>query len=602
MIRKDRIKFSDGAYKTQIRVVKSYRPGPKQTPRQVTIKSFGYLEDQEDQTSFLKTVERFDEEQKRRTKEKNIVITIPVKQKNNSIYNRKYNYGYRFLESIYEVLGIKEYLDNVEFKGEYSLNEIFEFLTLKRILRPESKRGTIQEIRQLYNKEYDFSLADVYRALDKYSDISVKLQRRISDKVKELIGRDSSYAFYDVTNYYFETDFGGEKGTYQQKGVSKEHRISPIIQLGLFMDSNNIPIAMSTFPGNTSDSKTLQPAMQDIKENYGLGRIIVVADKGLNTTGNIDYIVNQNDGYVVSQILRGPKGKRYHDIMFEETGYYGNEEFKYKLFEEEYESSINRNKKVIRRRKVLIYWSLEDSIYAKRKRQEKIERASKNLQNNVYSINHSAKEYVTTTNIIKATGEVSDEAIHHINYNRIEDEERFDGYFCIITSELDYNYQKILEVYSQLWRIEESFKITKSDLQTRPIYVRTQKHIEGHMLICYTALLILRLMQYKLGEKEISVDRIKKVLNSCTCVMPNDYAVLIDEVGGELGFKEIKGSEGQVIDSLIYDEDKDQIRQDYQKIQKAYGVDFDYSVSNREVFNEYIKSIKYKIKKNKKRP
>jgi len=342
--------------------------------------------------------------------------------------------------------------------------------------------------------------------------------------------------------------------------------------------------------------------MKDIKENYGLGRLIVVADKGLNTRGNIDYIVNQNDGYVVSQILRGPKGKRYHDIMFEATGYLGNEEFKYKLFEEEYEVSINRNKKVIKRRKVLICWSLEDSLYAKRKRQEKIERANKNLQNNVYSINHSAKEYVTTTNIIKSTGEVSDEAIHQINYNRIEDEERFDGYFCIITSELDYSYKKILEVYSQLWRIEESFKITKSDLQTRPIYVRTQKHIEGHMLICYTALLILRLMQYKLGEQEVSVDRIKRVLNSCTCVMPNDYVVLIDEIGGELCFKEIEGLNGEKKDSLVYDEDKDQIRQDYQKIQKAYGVAFDYSASSREVFNEYIKSIKYKIKKNKKRP
>lgn len=599
MIRKDKVKFSDGTFKTQVRVIRSYRPGPKMQPKQVTVKSFGYLEDQLDQKAFMEEVKIFDEAQRINTKQKHLLISVPLNRKNNDTFNKKYNYGYRFLESIYDSLGIKEFFDDVNFKGKYDLSDIFQFLTLKRIMNPNSKRGTLQEVKQFYNKDYNFSLSEIYRSLDKFSDLSIKLQRHLNDKVKKIIGRDESFAFYDVTNYYFETDFPGPVGTYQQKGVSKEHRLSPIIQLGLFMDSNNLPIAMSTFPGNTSDSITLQPAMNDIKENYGLGRLIVVADKGLNSKKNIDYITSQNDGYVVSQILKGPKGQRYHKMMFDEDGYLGNQDFKYKLFEEEYESNINSKKKIIRKRKVLIYWSLEDSEFARRKRADKILRANKQVTNNAYSINHGANQYVTTKNIVRATGEISDEAIHHIDYEKIEQEEKFDGYFCIITSELDYDYKKILKVYSSLWRIEESFRITKSDLQTRPIYVRTQKHIEGHMLICYTALLILRLMQYKLGSEEISVNRIKHVLNACNCVLPNDQAVMIDEIGGILKFKERVNESGETVETLDYDEEHDEVREDYKQIQKVFGVEFDYAATTREGFNKYLKSIKYKIKKQK---
>ncbi len=605
MIRKDKVKFKDGTTKTQVRVVKSFRPGPGQSPKQTTLKSFGYLEDHEDQTAFLDEVKRFDEAQKLNTKKKQLMISVPLNRKNNDVLNRKYNYGYRFLESIYDFLGIREFFEKQSFRGQYALSEVFEFLTLKRIMNPNSKRGTLQEIKQFYNKHYGFSLTDIYRALDKFSDLSVQLQNHLNDRIKKTIGRDASYAFYDVTNYYFETDFPEEAGKYQQKGVSKEHRLSPIIQLGLFMDSNNLPIAMSTFPGNTSDTKTLQPAMEDIKKNYGLGRLIVVADKGLNSKANLDYIVNQGDGYVVSQTLKGNAGKKYQDMMMDENDYVGNANFKYKLFHEDYDATPARSKKrVIRRRKVLIYWSKEDSDFAKKKRSEKVSRAKKRMMNNAYGINHTAGEYVTTSNIVDSTGEVSDKSVHTIDYDKINEDEKFDGYFCIITSELDYDHKKIMEVYGSLWRIEESFRITKSDLQTRPIYVRTQKHIEGHMLICYTALLILRLLQYKLGHPSLSASRIKRALNACTCTLPNDQAVLLDEIGGALGFKERPTTEKErersgkeTAETLTYDKDKDQIRSDYKAIQEAFGVSFDYAASTREDFNKYLKLIKYKIKK-----
>ena len=597
VIRKDKVKLADGVVKTHVRVVKSYRPGPGMAPKQSTIKSFGYLEDQKDIDEFMKEVQAFDDSQKTRTKQKQLVITIPVERTNHDVFNRKHNYGYRFLESIYEQLGIKDFFNGVTFKGDYRLNDVFEFLTLKRILNPDSKRGTMQEIRHFYNKDYDFALADVYRALDKFSDISIALQKHLNERIKTIVGRDESYAFYDVTNYYFETDYVNNKEDYQQRGVSKEHRLSPIIQFGLFMDANHLPIAMSVFPGNTSDSVTLQPVMKEIKADYKLGRLIVVADKGMNSQANIEYIVNGGDGYVVSQVLRGAKGNRYHDMLFDEEGYVNQGDFKFKVFEEEYEVKVTKKNKVVRKRKVLIYWSKEESDRAKRKRQEKIDRANKQLKNNAYSINHGASSYVTTHNIIKATGEISDQTIEKLDYDKITEEERFDGYFCIITSELHYDYKKIIEIYSGLWRIEESFRITKSDLQTRPVFVRTQKHIEAHFLICYTALLIIRLMQYKLKDKELSVNRIKEALNACTCVSPDGRNVLIDEVGGKQAFKEIITKDGKNIETLAYDQNKDQTYEDYKTIQRAFGLQFDYAASTREQFNKYLKSIKFKPEK-----
>lgn len=597
MIRKDKVRFSDGSIKTHVRVVKSYRPGPGMSPKQMTIQSFGYLEDQADPTVFLAEVELFDQGQRNQARQKQIVISIPSERKNGDLYNRKQGYGYRYLESIYESLGIREFLDGVAFKGEYRLADVFEYLTFKRLLTPGSKRETMQEIRQFYNKNYDFSLADAYRAMDKFSEVSIALQKHLNDRIKAMIGRDQSYAFYDVTNYYFETDFAGAKGEYQQKGVSKEHQLSPIVQLGLFMDANQLPIAMSLFPGNTADSVTIQPVMKEIKAAYGLGRLIVVADKGLNSQANIDYIVGEGDGYVVSQVLRGTKGNRYREMVLDPEGYVGSSEYKYKLFEEEYECKTTAKKKIVRKRKVLIYWSQEESDYAKKKRGEKVERAEKQLRNNAYGISHRADEYVTTENIIRSTGEVSDQAVQRLDYAKIMEEEQLDGYFCILTSELEYTAQKIREVYHGLWRIEESFRITKSDLQTRPIFVRTKKHIEAHFVICYTALLIARLMQYHMGEQAISVDRIKEALNACTCVSPDGNAVLLDEIGGKLAFKQMTTKKGEVIETLAYADGVDQIASDYRAIQEAFGVAFDYAASTREAFNKYLKSIRFKPRK-----
>jgi len=170
--------------------------------------------------------------------------------------NRRQNYGYKFLEAVYDLLEIDSFIKDYEkshrFRGEYSLGDIFKFLVLVRILHPDSKRASFQMKNGFYGMRTDFTLPDVYRALDHFADFEVELQRHLNERVKETIGRDLSYAFYDVTNYFFEIDFPDGEDDLRKKGVSKEHRTDPIAAMGLFMDANGLPVNMSIFPGNTS--------------------------------------------------------------------------------------------------------------------------------------------------------------------------------------------------------------------------------------------------------------------------------------------------------------------------------------------------------------
>lgn len=578
MIRYDKHNRKNGI-KTQVRVVEGYRSDGK--IKQRTIKDFGYLEDQDDKDAFIEEIKRFDESYKL---EKANLKKTTRKRFDEIDSNITYNYGFRFLSAIYDSLELDAFFDSVPFKGDYDLNEILKFFSIQRILNPGSKRSTAQLISNLYGQKYDFELTDVYRALDKFSDCGIEIQKHLNDKVTGIIGRNFDHAFYDVTNYYCEVDHPDGEDGLRQRGVSKEHRTDPIIQFGLFMDENAFPVCMSTFPGNTSDSKTFQPVMDRIKDNFSLKKIIAVADKGMNSSSNIDYLVNNGNGFLFSQILRGKKGKRYHEKMFDEDGYVYNSSktFKYKTFIEEYDGKDRDGKKVKRKRKVLIYWKYEDALMAARKRDDKLNRALKSLGNNAFSIKHAYDEYIKDLYMTE-NGEVAESVVKEVDYEKAKEDARFDGYFALITSELDYDYSKILETYSGLWRIEESFRITKSELETRPIYVRTKKHIEGHFLICFVALLLIRILQLKMNHS-LSVERIVDALNTSVClnesvnrikVLRNDQVLKYDDKSLKLTL------ENRTINDLLM-------------IMDAFNVEKPYAEYTVEDFNNYLNTIKYK--------
>lgn len=581
MIRKDKKSYKSGP-KTHIRVVEGYRDEHGKI-KQRTIKSFGYLEEQPDPKAFMDQVINFDNNFFLDKKDKKDSFK---KRFNESVTNVPYVYGYRFIESIYDSLHIRDFFKARYPKIEYDLSEVFKFLVIERILNPDSKRATVQLKESLFNFASDFELHHVYRALDKLNEVKIELQKFISDQIKQIVGRDSTYAYYDVTNYYTEIDFPSSEDDLRQRGVSKEHRLDPIIQLGLFIDHNGLPISMSLFKGNTSDTKTLQPIMQEIKHHYQLNRLVVVADKGLNSTSNINYIANNNDGYVVSQTLKGTKGKRYQEMLFDEKGYIYNQDrtFKYKLFLEEYEGLDAKSNPVTRTRNVLIYWKLEDALMAIRKRDDKVDRALKSIGNNAYAIKHTYEEYIKETHLIDDTGEIADKISKSLNQEKIENDALYDGYFCIITSELDYDHKKIMEVYGGLWRIEESFRITKSNLEVRPIYVSNENRINGHFLICYVALVLIRLLQYKMNYS-MSVERIVRALNSSKCLVEEGQTI---KVLRNENHKDYQESSTKLVD-------EDETIQDYLKIIETFHVDVPYERYKQVNFMKYLSSIKYSV-------
>lgn len=594
MIRKDP-KMRGGVVKTHIRVVEGYRPGSGMPTKQRTIRSFGYLEDQEDSEAFMAMVEEFNANFK-----DDVPLRIEVAS-NALMYseeNRRLNYGYKFLEAVYDLLKINSFIKGYEkshrFRGDYSPSDIFKFLVLLRILRPDSKRASCQMKDGFYGMRTDFTLPDVYRSLDHFEDFEVELQRHLNERVKETIGRDLSYAFYDVTNYFFEIDFPDGEDDLRKRGVSKEHRTDPIVAMGLFMDSNGLPVSMSIFPGNTSDSLTLQPTMKDVKESYGLGRLVVVADKGLNSSKNIDVIVNNGDGFVFSQILKGKKGQRYNEKLLDNGGWSLNEggTYRYKLFNEEYVGKDKDGKKEIRTRKVLLYWSKAQADMTRRKREEKLEKAARSVKNNAYSIKKGVDEYTKEDIVDKGTGEVlgNTKKIRSVNLEKAEKDALYDGYFCIITSELEYDERKMRQVYGGLWRIEESFRIMKTDFNARPVFVRKNEHIRAHFLICFVALLIIRIIQHRMGEKALSTERIARALDAATCRVLKGGIIHLDDVGGAIAFQKIRDKKGKLVDTLLFS-DEDEIALDYKAIQDTFGTDFYNIYPRQEVFNKFLKNI-----------
>jgi len=596
MIKYNKVK-RHGETKTWVCVVEGYRPGPGLPPRQRTIKGFGYLEDQQDREEFIRKVREFNAHYK---DDGELRIEVASNALMYTKENRRQNYGYRFLQAVYDKLGIDEFIDAHEKSRRRrtgrEIGEIFRFLVLLRILSPGSKRANSQLRDNFYGMDAQFTLPDIYRALDRIACFESDLQRHLNEAVKGLIGRDMSHVFYDVTNFFFEIDFSDDEGCLRQRGVSKEHRMDPIVGLGLLMDANGLPVGMTVFPGNTAETTTLEPAMRDMKQSYGLGRLVVVADKALNSSINIDRIVNGGDGFVVSQPLRGTRGKRYQKMLFDNNGYIKNEDgsYRHKIFEEEYEGLDADGRKVTRKRKVLIYWSRAAAARARHKREEKLKKAERAVRNGVYGIKRGVSEYVKEQVVVRETGECLDESnvrkIRSVDNVKAENDALYDGYYCIITSELHYDEARIRAAYGGLWRIEQSFRVMKSDLYARPVFVWTDAHIRAHFLICFTALLVARIIQHRMGKKALSVERIATALSAATCRVLKGGIVHLNDVGGALAFKKIRNAKGELVYSLEFS-NEDQVALDYKLIQSAFGTDFYNIYPKQEVFNRFLKSI-----------
>ena len=517
--------------RTYLSIATGYRDRNTGKSKTVLIKSLGYLDVLEKEfddpiAHFSEIVKKMNEEEKENNEVINIEINKNEKLSENT--NNRKNFGYVALSKIYHELEIDKSILKA-FKdrnfSEYKINNILKLLVFARCLFPDSKKSTYEN-KNIFFEKTNFSLEEVYNTLTYINSIKDLLQKNIYEHIQEQYKPNNEIAFYDVTNYYFEID---DNDNFRKKGVCKEHRPNPIVQMGLFMDSLGLPMSYQLFEGNTNDCLTLRPMIQQLQKDYDIGRVIVVADKGLNTGNNIAYNKAIGNGYVMSLSIRSANSEMKEYVLNEE-GYNYNKDKTYKKKSRFYPREIiitkkDKNDKVIRTTKTVdekqvIFWSADYAKRAKMERQPAIDKA-RDLIGNVQKYNkkncYGASKYIKHLVFDKKTGEIIEAKSQlSLDEEKIKEEEKYDGYYAIVTSEMDKTDDEIIDIYRGLWRIEETFKITKSELKSRPVFVSRKDHIESHFLTCYIALVLSRVLQLKL-DKKYSVGKILESLSNCNC-------------------------------------------------------------------------------------
>ena len=557
---------------------------PKVGARERTVESVGYLsalkEQYDDPIAFF--TQRAKDLTAAKKVEKATTIRIDVNEKLAVGANDTRNVGYGILKLLYRDLQLDKFW-NWKTRGKktkFSTDQIFRLLTFSRALNPGSKRYTLLNKDFFFEPFDDFTLDDIYHALDIIAEHQDALQEWIYEKSKKICARDLSVSYFDCTNYYFDighpdvdtfdedgnpVDAKGNKTDvkYRKRGPEKNHRPDPIVEMGLLMDRNGIPVAYDLFPGNESEKVHMRPIVKRVKKDFEDCRIILVADRGLNTSDNIYWLNGTNkgdnnslDGYVYGQSVRGADAEFKQWVL--SSGYSkdliknddGNEitfTHKSRIYPKKIHVNITKSgqeksskKEVVIDQKQMAYYSEKYAKKQKADRQAMIERA-KDLINHPKKYDRitakGSSSYIRNIAFDKSTGEIIEGRGLLLDLEKIQEEEKYDGYYSIVTSELKMSDEKMRDTYRGLARIEDSFKVTKTCFESRPVYVWTNDHIDAHFATCFLALVLIRLLEVKLGNQFPTgqmLDSLKKY--NCTHLSENRwqftyYDEMMDECG-----------------------------------------------------------------------
>ena len=412
------------------------------------------------------------------------------------------------LDSVFAALGLDQLFASIKHTSriKYDLQGIVRLLTYGRILEPASKLATMEQnedyYRPLVKSSNNFN---VYDALDVIYANRRQIIQRMNTNISRGIGRNTSNVFYDVTNFFFEVeepddDILDDEGNVLEKGlrkmgVSKENRKQPIVQMGLFLDDNGIPISIEMFPGNTLDHLTLRTAMKNTIDTLELERFILVADRGMYSGTNMCHVLNLGNGYIVSKSLKKSTQQDREWVLDQRDYTEISPDFKYKsrIVSRMVTDEDGTRKKI--REKVVVYWS--KAFYAREMHEnqsflEFIEKLKANPNGFRVSAaqSRSLKKFMQKDMLHKETGEIVDsrKLLSLIDDKKLTEFNELMGYYQIVTSELEMDDRDIIDKYHGLTRIEDQFREMKGTLNTRPIYVNTPEHIQAHLLICFMAL------------------------------------------------------------------------------------------------------------------
>jgi transposase len=530
--------------RTYLVIAQKYRNPETNVSTDRTVKSLGYLDELEKE--YDNPIAHFKEVARKMTEEENakkkLTLTINMNEQLAQGTDDRKNFGYAAILKIYHELGLHRFFNNrarnENFK--FNTNSIMMLLVVSRLLSPGSKKKAFEE-KGRYFERFGFSLADMYRALSHYAEISKEFQRYLHGQITEKYGRDTKTIYYDVTNFYFEIDEADELRKY---GPSKEKRPNPIVQMGLAMDADGIPLHYELFPGNKLDKETFRSVIGEVRKNYDTGRVVVVADMGIITGDNIYYLTGgkNRNGYVFSFSVRGG-ANAFKSFVLDNNGYVGKdgkpagEDAEFKIKSRRIARDINvttKNGKTVKKtvyEKQVVFWAKK---YADKARAERAEVVKKALdlvadpKKYNKAITYGAAKYVKHLEFDKETGEILEGKQHPcFDSDKLAQDEKYDGYYAIVTSELQMSDDEIIDTYRGLWEIEETFRVTKGTLEARPVYVSREDRIGAHFLTCFIALAIIRLIQKK-TDRCYSVEKIVECLNKIACSNEQDNLYLFD--------------------------------------------------------------------------
>jgi len=463
---------------------------------------------------------KYIEELNRKEKEQTRKVLVPFGQSQliDKGIQRSFNGGYLFLQKIYHELKLDTICKDIsqKYKFDFDLNSILSRLIYGRIIYPSSKLATY-ELSKKFIEQPDFDLHQIYRALEVLAKESDFIQSALYKNSMKVSKRNTGVLFFDCTNYFFEIE--QEEGK-KQYGPSKDHKPNPIVQMGMFMDGDGIPLAFSINRGNINEQLTLKPLEKKILSDFELSKFVVCTDAGLASEDNRRFNNIAGRSFITTQSIKKLKNhlkgwaldtngwklpgsdKTYDISTLDEIIDKTTEEEKAKIISRVYykERWIKENDF---EQRLIVTYSIKYKDYQRKVRNSQIERAQKLIDNSPKSIEkcrqNDYKRFIHKT-ACTADGEVADKKIYSIDNDTILQEEAFDGFYGVCTS-LEDDASEIIKINQRRWEIEECFRIMKSEFKARPVYLKNDDRIEAHFITCFISLIIYRLLEKRLKEE-----------------------------------------------------------------------------------------------------
>ena len=444
------------------------------------------------------------QEKKKNTK---IIVKLDKSKQLPKGKQQSYHLGYLFLEDIFYDLKLDQICKKIQksSKETFDLTQLFSHMIYSRILSPGSQRHTYKQAKK-YIESPKYHLYDEYRALDLLAKHSEFIQKSLYENRKNIVPSASSIFYYDCTNYYFEIE---EAEGLKQYGYSKEHRPNPIVQMGLFVDQYGFPLGFSLTPGNQNEQTTLKPLEKRILNDFKLSQLVVCTDAGLSSTANRKFNSQSNKAFITTQSIKKLK-KHLKKWALSPTGWQlKNNEIRYDLNDlnpEEYYNDVFYKDRWINEngleQHLIVTFSFKYQHYQRQIRRRQIERATKKLEHpsKIKKKNFSDPSRFITETHFTPNGEISQNVNYTLNFEQIESEEIYDGFYGVCT-DLEDDVQSIVQVNHCCWQIEDCFRAMKTNFKARPIFLQRENRIEAHFLTCFTALLLFKLLDYRLGGR-----------------------------------------------------------------------------------------------------